>query len=164
MEGLTDWLTSDAPHAKVVLLVVCHKPTSCSNTVQVLRTNFVFKLIPMLNPDGVVVGNSRTSLVGVDLNRVYKKPRQDLFPTIYHTKAMLTSLKQERGVSIISSNTNCESAISTIQVMLYVDLHGHSRKQNVFTYGCHTRHCDHKQLLNERVFPFLLSRQVCKCL
>ena len=47
-----------------------------------------------------------------------------------------------------------------IQVLLYIDLHGHSRKQNVFTYGCHTPHCDHNQFLNERVFPFLLSRQV----
>ena len=28
----------------------------------------------MMNPDGVIVGNYRTSLAGVDLNRVYKKP------------------------------------------------------------------------------------------
>ena len=52
----------------------------------------------MLNPDGVVVGNSRTSLAGVDLNRVYKKPHHDLFPTVYHTKALLVSLKQDREV------------------------------------------------------------------
>ena len=71
----------------------------------------MFKLIPMLNPDGVVVGNSRTSLAGVDLNRVYKKPRQDLFPTIYHTKTMLTKLKQERGVSE-PAILRCESAIA----------------------------------------------------
>ena len=30
----------------------------------------------MLNPDGVVVGNYRTSLAGLDLNRVYRKPSQ----------------------------------------------------------------------------------------
>ena len=29
-----------------------------------LRNTFVFKIIPMLNPDGVIVGNYRCSLVG----------------------------------------------------------------------------------------------------
>lgn len=34
-----------------------------------LRDRFVFKIIPMLNPDGVIVGNYRSSLGGYDLNR-----------------------------------------------------------------------------------------------
>jgi murein tripeptide amidase MpaA len=29
-----------------------------------LRDNFVFKIIPMLNPDGVINGNYRCSLAG----------------------------------------------------------------------------------------------------
>ena len=36
-----------------------------------LREAFVFIVIPMLNPDGVVQGNYRTSLMGCDLNRKY---------------------------------------------------------------------------------------------
>ena len=36
---------------------------------QYLRDHFVFKIIPMLNPDGVIVGNYRCSLAGQDLNR-----------------------------------------------------------------------------------------------
>jgi murein tripeptide amidase MpaA len=36
---------------------------------QYLRDNFVFKLVPCLNPDGVVRGNYRSSFAGVDLNR-----------------------------------------------------------------------------------------------
>jgi len=34
-----------------------------------LLQNYVFKLIPCLNPDGNVCGNYRSSLAGVDLNR-----------------------------------------------------------------------------------------------
>jgi cytosolic carboxypeptidase protein 2/3 len=34
-----------------------------------LRDHFVFKIVPMLNPDGVIVGNYRCSLAGLDLNR-----------------------------------------------------------------------------------------------
>ena len=34
-----------------------------------LRDIFIFKIVPMLNPDGVAVGNSRTNIAGSDLNR-----------------------------------------------------------------------------------------------
>jgi murein tripeptide amidase MpaA len=33
-----------------------------------ILNNSIIKLIPMVNPDGVVIGNSRCSLAGVDLN------------------------------------------------------------------------------------------------
>ena len=36
---------------------------------QELRKHFVFKIVPMLNPDGVIQGNYRCSLLGCDLNR-----------------------------------------------------------------------------------------------
>lgn len=42
---------------------------SDEDVAKYLRNNFVFKIIPMLNPDGVIVGNNRTSLSGLDLNR-----------------------------------------------------------------------------------------------
>ena len=34
-----------------------------------LRDKYVFKIVPMLNPDGVITGNYRSSLGGYDLNR-----------------------------------------------------------------------------------------------
>lgn len=44
-----------------------------------LRQNFVFKIIPMLNPDGVIHGNYRTNISGYDLNKKWENPSK-----IYH--------------------------------------------------------------------------------
>ena len=38
---------------------------------QKLRQHFIITIIPMLNPDGVAVGNYRCSLSGRDLNRTW---------------------------------------------------------------------------------------------
>lgn len=58
-------------------------------TAKILRENFVFKIVPMLNPDGVINGNSRCSLTGADLNRYWNEPNKTTHPTIYHTKAVI---------------------------------------------------------------------------
>lgn len=68
LEGSLRILTSDSPLAKE------------------LRRHFVFKIVPMLNPDGVIHGNYRCSLLGCDLNRKWLTPNRFLHPTIYHTK------------------------------------------------------------------------------
>ncbi|XP_044115244.1 cytosolic carboxypeptidase 2 isoform X7 [Neovison vison] len=42
------------------------------------------------------------------------------------------------------------------EVLLYCDFHGHSRKNNIFLYGCNSN--DRKYWLHERVFPLMLSK------
>ena len=63
-----------------------------------LRDQYVFKIIPMLNPDGVVYGNYRCSLLGFDLNRRWAQPNKHFDPTIYYTKKMMKKLAEEREI------------------------------------------------------------------
>eukprot|EP00356_Strombidium_inclinatum_P004528 CAMPEP_0170485668 /NCGR_PEP_ID=MMETSP0208-20121228/4879_1 /TAXON_ID=197538 /ORGANISM="Strombidium inclinatum, Strain S3" /LENGTH=142 /DNA_ID=CAMNT_0010759377 /DNA_START=591 /DNA_END=1019 /DNA_ORIENTATION=+ len=42
-----------------------------SEQSQMLLNNFVFKIVPMLNPDGVSRGYWRRDILGYDMNRVY---------------------------------------------------------------------------------------------
>jgi len=79
MKGAIDFLTGNSLDAKI------------------LRDNFVFKVVPMLNPDGVVNGNYRCSLAGVDLNRVWNDPNKKIHPTIFHTKQMIRRLMVRNG-------------------------------------------------------------------
>lgn len=44
----------------------------------------------MLNPDGVINGNYRTSLAGCDLNRKWKKPDRELHSEIFAVKKYLS--------------------------------------------------------------------------
>lgn len=43
------------------------------------------------------------------------------------------------------------------EVVLYCDFHGHSRKQNVFVYGCENKHLPNERL-KERIFPAMLAK------
>ncbi|XP_065497781.1 cytosolic carboxypeptidase 4 isoform X5 [Caloenas nicobarica] len=84
-----------------------------------LRKCFIFKIIPMLNPDGVINGNHRCSLSGDDLNRQWLTPSSQLHPTIYHAKGLLCYLRSIGRAPLV-----------------FCDYHGHSQKKNVFLYGC----------------------------
>ena len=52
---------------------------------------------------------------------------------------------------------NFVSTSTRRDVSLYVDIHGHSRKCNMFMYGCSSKHPGLR--LKERVFPFLLHNE-----
>lgn len=114
--------------------------TGDSASAKKLRQNFIFKLVPMLNPDGVIVGNTRGSLSGRDLNRQYRTAIRETYPSIWNTKAMIKRLIEDCGVAF------------------YCDFHAHSRKENIFIYGCENtkRHPDRRLL--EQVFPLMLHK------
>uniref|UniRef100_A0A8C2BWD5 Cytosolic carboxypeptidase 1 n=1 Tax=Cyprinus carpio TaxID=7962 RepID=A0A8C2BWD5_CYPCA len=125
---------------------------SCSPQAQSLRESYIFKIIPMLNPDGVINGNHRCSLSGEDLNRQWQSPNAELHPTIYHAKSLLQYLRATGRTPLV-----------------FCDYHGHSRKKNVFMYGCsiketvwqtnaNTSTCDLQEDLGYRTLPKLLSQ------
>ena len=58
-------------------------------TAQYLRKRFTFVLIPMVNPDGVIVGNYCSSFAGHDLNKVFLVPNKKLHPSIFNIKELI---------------------------------------------------------------------------
>lgn len=94
----------------------------------------------MLNVDGVVYGNYRCSLLGVDLNRKWIQPNIHLHPTIFYAKNMVKYLQSERRVT------------------LFTDYHGHSRKLNTFFYACTYKNFEHEGRIKNaqlRIIPLL---------
>ncbi|KAG5491708.1 hypothetical protein JIQ42_01614 [Leishmania sp. Namibia] len=80
-----------------------------------LRHNFVFCVVPMLNPDGVIRGHSRVDSNGVDLNRMYRDPSRQRHPAPYAVLSLLRSLGS--------------------QLALFIDMHAHANKRGTFLYG-----------------------------
>eukprot|EP00392_Amoebophrya_sp_AT5.2_P008335 g8356.t1 len=119
MHGFLNFILSNSPEA------------------QVLRSHFIFKIVPMLNPDGVVSGNYRCSLAGVDLNRQWRFPDPVLDQSVYELKRILFKLKK--------------------QLVLYLDLHGHSRQTSLFAYGCSTYAPTDHRFYTVRMYPKILS-------
>ncbi|CAK8679641.1 unnamed protein product [Clavelina lepadiformis] len=56
---------------------------------QALRKRFVFKLVPMLNPDGVYRGHYRTDQKGVNLNRVYLNPDPEQHAPVFAAQTLI---------------------------------------------------------------------------
>jgi cytosolic carboxypeptidase protein 2/3 len=102
-----------------------------NETAQQLRNNFIFKIIPCLNPDGVICGNYRSSLAGVDLNRQWQAPDPKFHPIIDATKKMLHQIRKIRYKFCYLINDLLKR-----EILVFCDLHCHSKKKNSFLYGC----------------------------
>ena len=98
-----------------------------------LREKKIFKIIPMVNVDGVILGNFRTGIMGRDLNRSFY--HNDPFIEVRLIKDKAKELKPD----------------------IFLDFHGHSAKRNVFIYGPNYR-IEDKYYLSSRVFPKMISK------
>jgi murein tripeptide amidase MpaA len=56
---------------------------SNSQIARGLRKRLIFHIVPMINPDGVVIGNHRCSILGRDINRSFDHPNSKLEPEPY---------------------------------------------------------------------------------
>ncbi|XP_063220353.1 cytosolic carboxypeptidase 6 [Bacillus rossius redtenbacheri] len=100
-QGLMDFLVSSHPIA------------------QILRQHIVFKIIPMMNPDGVFLGNYRSTLMGFDLNRSWNQISPWGHPTLHAVNIMLTEFDNTKEIDLD----------------FVLDLHAHSSLLGVFMYG-----------------------------
>ena len=82
-----------------------------------LRERFVFKLVPIINPDGVFRGHYRSDTRGLNLNRVYLAPSAETHPAVH---AITKVVRQLHGRG---------------ELQFYVDCHGHATKRGCFLYG-----------------------------
>ena len=106
-------------HGSIIMKEIMMDVTKNHEKYDKILHNHVILLLPMINPDGVVIGNSRCSLAGLDLNRRWAGPNPYMHPEIYNVKQSLHLIKnQYNGVA------------------LFCDLHGHNKQMNTFIYGC----------------------------
>ena len=108
-----------------------------SSISRVLLQNFVFKIVPVLNPDGVARGYWRTDCNSVNLNRKYQDPDLELFPTIFYTKKLV------------------ETEHLNQRLFAYADLHGHATKRGCFLFG--NSISDSTKFVEQLLFAKLMS-------
>jgi len=82
--------------ASFILEGFIKKLISDDNESITLRRQYVFIIIPMLNPDGVIIGNSRCSAGGYDLNRCWNFPKKILNPSIYYLKLYMSKITNKK--------------------------------------------------------------------
>uniref|UniRef100_A0A8B9TS87 ATP/GTP binding protein like 4 n=1 Tax=Anas platyrhynchos TaxID=8839 RepID=A0A8B9TS87_ANAPL len=121
-QGIIDFLVSQHPIAKV------------------LRDHLVFKIAPMLNPDGVYLGNYRCSLMGFDLNRHWANPSPWAHPTLHGVKQLIIEMYNNPKINL----------------EFYIDIHAHSTMMNGFMYGNIFE--DEERFQRQAVLPKLLCQ------
>lgn len=86
--------------------------------MSLMRDQVVFYVFPVINPDGVALGNARCNMSHVDLNRNYHSPSKVNQPTLFAMKQFVREVKELHK-----------------EIPFFIDIHSHSRKMNCFIYG-----------------------------
>ena len=104
-----------------------------------------FKIIPILNPDGVINGNYRCSLSSQDLNRRWKTPNKILHPVNFYVKKLIrqgSSLKRGNLCYIAicmgirdEKTSSCMVTISESTLMLAAFSHTFCRRYATISHS-----------------------------
>ena len=97
----------------------------------------------MANPDGVIHGNSRCNISGLDLNRNWQEELlRELTPETFGLRKYLWKLKKSPGIHML------------------IDLHGHSKKYPILYFRMNSFFfCSRPEIGSlGYLFPFLASK------
>ena len=94
-----------------------------------LRETFEFWIIPMINPDGVIVGNYRCNTQGKDMNRCFFADNDP------EAKIRLTEVELFRAY--IEENFSKKDPEKLANLKMFLDIHAHSAQRDIFTYAPH---------------------------
>ncbi len=111
-----------------------------------LRELFVFKVVPVLNPDGVALGHYRCDSLGANLNRSYHCASAAAQPAIAAVCQVLRLLSQPWALNSSSSvglaglppgSPAAQAALASQRrpLFLYLDMHAHANKRGCFLFG-----------------------------
>lgn len=118
-----------------------------SQIVKGLRKRIIFQIIPMINPDGVVLGNHRCSLLGRDINRSFEHPNSKLEPESYSLRKHLKDVQKEAFQ--LGKND---------KILAFIDVHSHSNRKSIFMYGPYYP-LHSSNYMKIRVIPKLMSER-----
>lgn len=110
---------SESPTSLIVQGLIEFLAIANHPIAKLLRENVVFKILPMLNPDGVFLGNNRANCLGHDLNRYWNNISFYTHPTMSATMEMLREY----------------DASECYQVDFVIDIHAHTSLMGCFIYG-----------------------------
>jgi len=103
---------------------------------RLLRRYFVFKIIPIINPDGVSNGFYRFDSNGFNLNRHYVNPDSQITPEVYAVKRLFTFYSQQ------------------FRLKHFFDLHGHFSSKGHFAF---MNSLDFVNQVETLTIPFLVA-------